>query len=152
MSTTAEDMTALIREIRTAFNQLRSLAESLHADLGINPSMRAMLEALAIKTPQTVPEIAKSRGVSRQHVQKIMNALVEDSLVRVTDNPDHRRSVLYQLTQLGKNRYTQIRAREAAPLALLADKLSEQEVAQGTRCLAHLNHAIDSHLKKRKST
>ena len=103
MAEQQKELTALIREIRTAFNRLKSVAEELHADLDINPSMRAVLQALILNAPQTVPDIAKAKGVSRQHVQKNMNALLEKGLVHAQDNPDHKRSVLYVPTPSGND-------------------------------------------------
>jgi len=139
-----EDLTALIREIRTAFNKLKSVSEALHADLEITPSMRAVLQALVVKAPQTVPEIAKDRGVSRQHVQKIMNVLLEDGLVRAEDNPKHKRSDVYRPTPLGERMFAEMQARETAPMATLADALPDREVAAATRLLARMNGLLET--------
>lgn len=139
MTRQQKELAALIGEIRTAFNRLKSIAEALHADLEINPSMRAVLQALVLKAPQTVPEIAKAKGVSRQHVQKIMNVLLANGLVRAEDNPDHKRSGLHRPTSLGESLFAEIQAREAAPLSALAEALPEANVVAATRLLARLN-------------
>lgn len=139
MTRQQKELTALIGEVRTAFNRLKSIAEALHTDLEITPSMRAVLQVLVLKAPQTVPEIAKDKGVSRQHVQKIMNVLLANDLVRVEDNPDHKRSVLHRPTLLGESLFAEIQAREAEPLTILADALPEVDVVTATRLLARLN-------------
>lgn len=144
MTQKQQEMTALIREIRTAFNRLKAIAEALHADLEVNPSMRAVLQALVSKAPQTVPEIAKERGVSRQHVQKVMNVLLENGLVRAEDNPDHKRSDFYLPTPRGAGVFSEIQARELEPMSKLADALPEREIIAATQLLAQMNEMIES--------
>lgn len=148
MTEQQKELIALIREIRTAFNRLKSVAEVLHTDLEINPSMRAVLQALVIKAPQTVPEIAKAKGVSRQHVQKNMNALLEKGLVQGQDNPDHKRSGLYLPTSTGNELFAEIQAREEAPMAGLAEALAMHDVAAAVRLLACLNETIETMMEK----
>jgi DNA-binding MarR family transcriptional regulator len=139
-----EDVAALIREIRTAFNRLKSVAEALHSDLEINPSMRAVLQALVLKAPQTVPDIAKDKGVSRQHVQKIANVLLEAGLVRTQVNPDHKRSCLYYPAPDGERLFAEIQVREAAPMDALADALPGKDVAIAGRLMACLNETLET--------
>lgn len=134
----------LIREIRTAFNQMKDLAERLHADLGITPSMRAVLEAFVQQAPRTVPEVAREKGVSRQHVQTVANALVEAGLLSPQDNPSHKRSPLHRPTEQGERLFAEIRAREAAPLARLAATLPEPEIAQAGKLLSRMNATLES--------
>ena len=144
MAEQQKELTALIREIRTAFNRLKSVAEALHADMDINPSMLAILQTLILKAPQTVPDIARAKGVSRQHVQKNMNALLEKDLVHAQDNPDHKRSVLYRPTPAGEELFVQIQAREEAPMAMLAEALAAHDVAASVRLLVCLNDALET--------
>ena len=148
MAEQQNDLTALIREIRTAFNRLKSVAEELHADLDINPSMRAVLQALILNAPQTVPDIAKAKGVSRQHVQKNMNALLEKGLVHAQDNPDHKRSVLYLPTPSGNDIFAKMQVRENAPMAALAKAMANHDVAASVHLLARLNDALETMMEK----
>ncbi|MCK8482955.1 MarR family transcriptional regulator [Aliiroseovarius sp. S2029] len=143
-----EELVALIREIRTAFNRLKSVAEVLHTDLEINPSMRAILQTLINKAPQTVPEIARAKSVSRQHVQKNMNALLQKGLVHAQNNPDHKRSVLFLPTLAGKKLFAEIQAREEAPMTELEEALAAYDVAAAVRLLACLNKTIETMMEK----
>jgi DNA-binding MarR family transcriptional regulator len=148
MSKQHKELVALIVEIRTAFNRLKSVVEALHADLEINPSMRAVLEALVIKAPQTVPDIAGAKGVSRQHVQKNINALLEKGLVRARDNPDHKRSVLYVPSPAGQEIFAEIRSREEVPMDELDEALPANDVATSADLLAHFNEVLETMMKK----
>ncbi|WP_246043950.1 MarR family winged helix-turn-helix transcriptional regulator [Ruegeria sediminis] len=110
--------------------------------------MRAVLQALILKAPQTVPDIARAKGVSRQHVQKNMNALLEKGLVQAQDNPDHKRSGLYLPTPAGQELFAEIQAREDAPMAALAEALVAHDVAASARLLARLNDALETMMEK----
>jgi len=143
MNTKTETLTKLIREVRTCFNQLRTLAETLNADLGVNPSMRAVMESLSRNTPRTVPDLAQERGVSRQHVQKVINALLDQDMVQSGENPDHKRSVLYLLTPIGEQLFTEIRQREADPMRSLSAALSHSDMTTTAEVLSRMNQELD---------
>jgi DNA-binding MarR family transcriptional regulator len=125
--------------VRTCFNQLKALAERLHEELGVNPSMRAVMEALATGGRQTVPDIAKSRAVSRQHIQTIMNALVANGLVKVFENPAHKRSPLFDLSAKDRATFAAIAQKEKEPLRRLANALSPESLKQAQEVLLRLN-------------
>ena len=52
--------------------------------------------------PQTVPELAGQRFISRQIVQNQINDLQEAGIVKTKANPNHKRSSLISLTAKGK--------------------------------------------------
>ena len=143
MTANPETLTRLIREVRTCFNQLRSLAESLNADLDVNSSMRAIMESLARDVPRTVPDLAKERGTSRQHVQKVINGLLDQDMVKAVENPEHKRSVLYLLTSKGDKVFAEIRQRETAPMRVLSEALSQADIEQTAEVLSRMNHELD---------
>jgi DNA-binding MarR family transcriptional regulator len=144
----AEALTGLIRELRGCFNRLKRLAAALHDDLAVTPSMRAVLEALADGADRTVPDIAGARGVTRQHVQVIMNALVDRALVESRANPAHRRSPRYRLSDAGKAVFGRIRDRETAVLGRLAGDLDDRTLAGARATLATLNRRLDEELQR----
>lgn len=135
-------------EVRTCFNRLRSLAEHLHGDLGVNPSMRAVMETLAANGAQTVPDIARQKGVSRQHIQTIMNALGDAGFVELVDNPAHKRSPLFALTAKGEVVFAEIRERETEPLRALAEAMSLGTLDEARTFLAELNRQLQHQIEK----
>jgi DNA-binding MarR family transcriptional regulator len=148
MTTKAQSMTQLVRQVRTCFNQLRSLAENLAADLDVNPSMRAIMESLSQRGPCTVPDLAQERGTSRQHVQKVINALLDQGHVQSQDNPEHKRSVLYLLTTQGAEIFAEIRRREMAPMGKLTDALDQTDITAAAEVLARLNLELECIINK----
>ena len=148
MTSREKNLYALIRQVRTCFNQLKTLAEQLHRDLGVNPSMRAVLESLFAEGPQTVSAIARRKGVSRQHIQNIMNALQDQRLARPLENPAHRRSPLFELTSEGNVAFNEVREREKEPLKRLAASIELHDLQYAESVLADLNRSLALEISK----
>ena len=79
------------------------------------------LHSLAVDGAQTVPQLARARPVSRQHIQQIANEAEADGLIAFIDNPAHKKSKLVSLTDAGRTLHQQM----TAELAQVADKLAE---------------------------
>lgn len=62
---------------------------------------RSILFLLSVNPLLTVPDMAKMRHVTRQHIQVQVNVLYEKGLVLAMENPTHARSFQYKLTQDG---------------------------------------------------
>jgi DNA-binding MarR family transcriptional regulator len=142
MSAKAKILNAVIHDIRLCFNLLRSLADEMHADLGVNASMRAVMECLAGGNEKTVPEIARSRGVSRQHIQTIANRLTAAKLINVRDNPDDKRTFLVSLTDPGQAVFGEMQEREAQELRRLSGAFSNRELELALNALQKLNDIL----------
>jgi DNA-binding MarR family transcriptional regulator len=135
----------LIVAIRIAFNRLKGVSDELNRDLGINVSARGVLESLANGSlEKSVPLIAREKGVSRQHIQLIVDALLDRSLVKVVDNPAHKRSPLIVLTAEGAQIFAEIRRREADMLEILAKGLDRAALAGAAAALEALNTRLTS--------
>ncbi|HSG94907.1 MAG TPA: MarR family transcriptional regulator, partial [Afifellaceae bacterium] len=131
-----------IDAIRLAFNQMRASADAAHADLGISAAMRAVLERLARGGPQTVPDMARARNVSRQHIQKIVDALGEAGLIDLTANPAHKRSPLIVLSADGRKLFAIIEKRETAILARISKDIEGHDLIAATDALKALTAAF----------
>jgi len=134
----SEELSEHIRDIRQTFNLLRSLADSLHADLGITASLRAVIEFIALEGPSTVPQIAEQRSVSRQGVQKLADTLLENGLLIRKPNPGHRRSDLLALSVTGKARFRTIRSREKKILRELCSSLPGRDLKTARNFMVRL--------------
>jgi len=143
-----EALTVLIREVRTCFNLLRSLAETLHQDLAVNPSLRAVMESLAAGGASTVPEIARSKGVSRQHIQTIVNSLLEEGFVEAEPNPAHRRSPQFRLTRKGRATFAEIESREHGPLRRIAAAVPAERLRDARNVLRTLNEQLEAEIEQ----
>jgi len=130
--------------VRRLFHKLGYGLEALHRDEEISLGMRAVLESVVDVGPQTVPQMARVRPVSRQHVQGLVNSLLERGLVEYVENPAHKRSKLVSPTALGERTFRMIREKENEAFRHLALETSPQELEDATRVLKSLIAAFDS--------
>jgi DNA-binding MarR family transcriptional regulator len=119
----AHKVTSLIRRL---FRAMAEKADAYLGDSDLTAADRAVLEFLYPDTRLSVPDIARRYQVSRQHVQVTVNRLLELRLVRAGNNPRHKRSSLFSLSELGRDAFAEIRGNEN----LLLDELfAEVEIA-----------------------
>lgn len=134
--------TASLNEIvgatRLLFHRLRATADTLHAGLEITAPMRGVMESLWRVGPQTVPQLAAARPVSRQHIQTQVNALRDRGIVDIVPNPAHKRSSLIDLTAEGRRQFEAMLSREAAILESLAEGRDADDLAVTARTLTAL--------------
>lgn len=102
----------ITRKIRECCVRLDTLDAALREDAGITAAMQMVLYSLYETGVQTVPQIARSKGVTRQHIQVLADRLVEAGLAIKRDNPADRRSPLISLTQRGHALVEEVRQRE----------------------------------------
>src|SRR5262245_65949851 len=82
---------------------LLAAGHRLAAQEGLTAARWQVLGAVALAgRPLTVPQIARRMGLTRQAVQATVNQLHRDTLIETSDNPDHRRSPLINLTERGR--------------------------------------------------
>ncbi len=136
-----------ILAVRRLFHVLSGTADRAHADFGITASMRAVLDILNARGPRTVPQVAREQGVSRQHIQVVVNGLLEDGLVECLDNPDHLRSPIVRLSAAGTKACEAIRRREARLLAGLAKRIPGADLKVTLKTL----NALESGLNRREA-
>ena len=75
----------------------------LVADLGLTAASWQVVGALSLAgTPLPAAHIARNMGLARQSVQRLVDRLAEDGLVRFAPNRHHRRAKLVVLTEAGE--------------------------------------------------
>ena len=92
----------LINETSALFHRLKVVAEEVHQHGEMTGGLRSVLRNLNKVGELTVPQIARERAVSRQHVQMLVNQLAEKGYVEFIENPAHKRSAFIRLTPEGK--------------------------------------------------
>jgi DNA-binding MarR family transcriptional regulator len=106
--------------------------------------MRAVLELVLHSGALSVPAIARAQGVSRQHVQVQVDALVAADLVAPQPNPAHKRSPLIALTAQGRAMIENMRAEELRAFARLQTGVSDEALAEAAQVLAACRAALVS--------
>jgi DNA-binding MarR family transcriptional regulator len=139
----AELLSSVIDETRRLFHRLANAADRAHTDLELTASQRAVVEALSRDGPQTVPQIARAKGVSRQHIQTIANGLVEEELIETRDNPAHQRSPLLALTSKGATCFQEVQEREQTILTELAQRFRLTDLDTTAQTLKAASQLLD---------
>ena len=142
-SETTTAFEALAREVRLTFHELRAVAEALHDDPdGLTAAHRGVLESLHRGGPQTVPALARARPVSRQHIQILVNRLLDAGLVRAEPNPAHERSQLIALTPAGAKCFAEMQRRERRALGNAKLPVSEARLRAATETLCEVREFL----------
>lgn len=125
-------------ETRRLSQALAQTGSLLVQDSGLTSSMRTVLEQLYPDRALTVPDIARARRVTRQHIQTIVNDLLQRELIQTETNPAHKRSPLMRLTPLGQLSFKVILNREQKLLQALAGKVDAARLSQAAETLHEL--------------
>ncbi len=140
---------ALLDESRALVIRLQMAADDLHQDLGLTPGMRALLRHLAEQGPATVPQIARAREVSRQHVQMVVNRFNQLGLIKFVENPEHRRSRLVRLSKRGRKLVAEMDRRERKVWDSMDLKLKRADLDEAAGVLSRIRMLFLSKAWKR---
>ena len=106
--------------------------------------MLSVLESLHERGAQTVPQIARARKVTRQHIQTVADRLLAGGLILLKENPRDRRSPLLELTDHGEHLYAQMQERELTVLNELGRALDDRDVEVTLTTLGTLCSRLDT--------
>jgi DNA-binding MarR family transcriptional regulator len=144
-TTEGDVATDLILRTFRANGLFLAAGDRLAASEGLTSARWQAIGALAIADrPLTVPQIARRMGLTRQSVQSSVNRLRSDGLVEADGNPDHRRSPLIRLTELGESKYDRLQRRQASWVNELAAGLTAEELSTAANVLGDLSTRLDT--------
>jgi|SRR5580692_11785147 DNA-binding MarR family transcriptional regulator len=138
---TETQIPVIVGDIYELAGRLREHGEAIAATVGQTQARWQVLSAASAR-PQTVPQIARVLGVTRQNVQRIADLLVAERAAQYRDNPDHRASPHLILTRNGRTALERITQAAAGYHAALTQELSAAEVASLQRGLSRLLGAV----------
>ena len=131
----------VVADIYELAGRLRDCGEAIAKTVGQTQARWQVLSA-AGGAPQTVPQIARVLGVTRQNVQRIADLLVAEGSAQYRDNPDHRASPHLILTRRGRAAFDQLMQAAAGFHARLARKLTPSDIVALQRGLRRLLDAV----------
>ncbi len=132
-------LTDLVLLIFRTNGALLRMGDSLVAPEGLTSARWQVLGAIHLAgAPTHAPDIARTMGLTRQAVQKLVRALVEDGLVAARADPQDARSQLLSLTARGRRAYAQATKRWEQRAAELGKQLSAEKVLSAQQVLTEL--------------
>ncbi len=133
----------LLAEAGALDRRLRRLRSAVDGEAVPSGARGAVLMELARLGPRSVPQLARARSVSRQHVQALVNGLAEAGYVERVENPAHRRSPLIRMAPRGARAVQAMERAAGAGLAAVEGAPSEGELRRAAGVLRALGKALD---------
>ena len=139
-----EALTALILEVFRLNGRLISTGDRLISDLKLTSARWQVLGAAALApSPQPVAWLARSMGLHRQGVQRIVNELVAEGIFALEENPHHRRAKLVRLTGKGEQLFQAASRRQKPWAKRLAKGLPPKTIAAAHDVLRTLHERLE---------
>jgi DNA-binding MarR family transcriptional regulator len=135
----------LIIEVFRLNGRLLSAGDRLVGDLGLTSARWQVLGAVALAAQaETVAGIARSMGLTRQAVQRIVNDLLADGLLAGADNPSHRTARLVSMTEAGAAAFAEASQRQRS----WAERIAAGQAAPAIVEAAGLLRALRQNLEE----
>jgi DNA-binding MarR family transcriptional regulator len=96
--------------------------------------------------PETVANIARIMGLTRQAVQRVVNDLAADGFVDFEPNPHHKRALLVLLTGNGLIAFQSVTSRQVPWTNALAVEFDAAELEIATKVLSALQKLLEAHV------
>lgn len=132
----------LILEVLAAFFDLRAVGQRYGLVTEQGAGSWGLLRMLKTEGPQTVPDVARARSVSRQYIQKLANELIAEGWVAMDDNPLHKKSRLMVLTDQGEAKFEEMTQRFRELTAKIASAFASCDIEVSTRTVSELRKQL----------
>ena len=151
-------VTAPPEGVRQLFDEVDALALRLRQSERLTVSEddsviagQHVLQILAEKDGQTVPQIARVRATSRQNIQIVVNRLKARGCVEVLGNPAHKRSPLVRLTDRGRDLLAKALAEHEKLRAGIAARISGKDIDEMLKVLRQVRELLGAESMPSKS-
>lgn len=131
----SREMEALTADIFEAAGEFRRRGDALASLAGQTQARWQVLWVIAEGERLTVPQVARRLGLARQSVQRVVNELAGDGVLRAEENPDHKRSLRFSLTRTGADALAAINEAARDWNELVAAHISPRHLAITRRTL-----------------
>jgi DNA-binding MarR family transcriptional regulator len=139
-----EAVTELILEVFRLNGRLLVAGDRLVSRLGLSSARWQVLGAVALaERAEPVAWIARSMGLNRQGVQRIVNELVAEGYVALEPNPHHRRASLVVLTEKGRTVYAAADRLQTPWVNALVKGLGARDIAAAKQTVAALRQRLE---------
>lgn len=136
MEASADAVLRLVEAVEDAADRFAQVEQHMFSDTGMTGARMRVANVLAApEAARTVPQIARTLGLTRQAVQRVADDLAERGLAVWLENPEHRRAHLLQLTSQGRVAYGEALQRKALWAQGLSEGLTPAWLAVATELL-----------------
>lgn len=140
----AELFTDVVLEVFKLGGLLVGEGDQMGAEYNVTSARWKILGALFLAgEPQTVPQIAKTMGLTRQAVQRLVDAMQKDGFLVFNLNPFHKRAKLIGLSEQGKDIYVRLYEKNLEWAAECSKEVSQEELETTLSVMRRVCNAID---------
>jgi DNA-binding MarR family transcriptional regulator len=141
-------VTGLVLEVFRLNGRLIASGDVLVAGVGLTSARWQVLGAIALQPgPAPVVRIADAMGLTRQSVQRIVDALVHEGIVALHANPHHKRAKLVTLTKRGSALYRSAMRLQKQWAAELSQSFDPKSLATTLRVLKRLRVRLEGRVE-----
>jgi DNA-binding MarR family transcriptional regulator len=142
-------ITDLVLETFRLNGRLLAAGDALVEDIGLTSARWQVLGAMALSpVPLPVAHIARNMGLTRQAVQRLVNELERDGLVRFGPNPHHQRAKLALLSARGEAAYGAAMKRQGPWAMSLGVGLSTRQIDGAAATLRAIRQRLDDQVER----
>jgi DNA-binding MarR family transcriptional regulator len=136
--------TEIVLELFKLGGLLTNEGDQMALEYGVTSARWKILGALFLAgEPQTVPQIARRMGLTRQAVQRLVDAMHKDRLILFQKNPDHERAKLIELTELGKDIFLKLDEKQIKWANSRSANITQTELETTLSVLKRISDTID---------
>jgi len=142
-----EAVTALILDVFRLNGRLLTAGDRLVAELGLTSARWQVLGAIAYaERPASVAWHARTMGLHRQGIQRIVNELEIEGIVKFQPNPHHKRAHLVLLTSKGRKLFEAALALQVPWVNALASGLTSKDIATAKGVVQQLKTRLEQEM------
>lgn len=136
--------TNIVLEVFKLGGLLVNEGDQMTSEHGMTSARWKILGAISLTDkPQTVPQIAKSMGLTRQAVQRLVDAMQKDGFVVFEANPDHKKAKLITLSKLGEDTYYLLSKKQSVWAKGCVAKIDKNELNTTLKVLKSISDVFD---------
>ena len=136
--------TEIVLEVFKLGGFLVSEGDQMGFEYGITSARWKIMGALSLAgEPQTVPQIARSMGLTRQAVQRLVDAMHEDELLLFHENPGHKRAKLISLSERGEEIFSKLYEKQSGWAINCSTGITKAELETTLSVLKRISDSID---------
>ena len=139
-----EAVSTLILAIFRLNGRLLAAGDQLVEPFGLTSARWQVLGAIALcANPEPVARLARTMGLNRQGIQRIVGDLIAEGFVELRDNPHHRSAKLVIMTKKGRKAYDAALRAQAPWVNGLAEGLNARDIRAAENVLLALKSRLE---------
>lgn len=141
-SKSGTEFTSLLLEVFRFNGALLAAGDHMTGEFGLSSALWQVLGTIDGRD-LPVPHIARDMGLTRQGVQRSVNALFKKGLVELLNNPHHKTAKLVSLSPEGRRRLELIKKKQVAWANVVSEDQTLKDLQTTLETIRHLRETVE---------